>query len=178
MSSNHIGEKSYDICAMSGEQKFKRRQFSRQFVQRVLMGPPDMIQKELLDDDLQQNHDLSVWGFLLLKANPINIDEFQRGILEESNAKPFIGRMQPGEGLNFAASSSWTDPKVMDFGSEEVQAKVEEIGRCGGILNVLCLVFLYHIGFYGLVVLFGCYSWVNNPNLKSQDKTSPLSSQK
>lgn len=109
---------------LSGKQHFQRRKLSRQYIQRALMGPPDMFQKELLDTELQQNHDLSVWGFLLLKANPINIDEFQRRILEETNAKPLIGRMQPGEGMNFSTSSSWTDPKLLDFGSEEVQAKV------------------------------------------------------
>lgn len=107
---------------MSGDDSFSRKKFKRKVVKRVIMGPADHWNQALIADELASfDGALSVWGLLLQRDSPVQPEEFLEGLLPGLDSKPLVGKINVLEGINLSKPASWSDPKLLDFGSADVQ---------------------------------------------------------
>lgn len=107
---------------MSGDETFGRKKFVRKVVKRVIMGPVDLWNPALIADELASFEGaLSVWGLLRQQGNPVQPQQFLEGLLPSLDSKPLVGTINIMEGKNLCKPASWTDPKLLDFGSTDLE---------------------------------------------------------
>lgn len=110
------------LCHLAaGVEKWKKKKMQRSVVKRVLMAPPGDFTQQVLQDELAANPGLSVWGFLLEKDNALDMAAFMARICPDLDHEVRFGRVQPGVSGNLCKASAWTDPKVLNFGSEDIK---------------------------------------------------------
>lgn len=97
----------------------------RELVKRVIMGPKQLFSEPIIKDELAPDSSLHVWALLLERTNPIDTEHFLEMIQPSAEKDPLIGLCTPGQSDNLTNPSSWTDRKVLDFGSDETKARKE-----------------------------------------------------
>ena len=88
------------------------------------MGPVDHFSREKVLDDLSNYRGFEVWGLLAEdeERNRTDLKQFLDGLIPESKDDVFIGRISPMNAFDLTKPASWTNPSLLNFGSDNVKA--------------------------------------------------------
>lgn len=86
------------------------------------MGPEDSWTPNVIRDELAVSGGaLFVWGLLIQAHNPLGAEPFLERFLPDSDVKPLVGLINVQEGKDLCNPSGWSDPKLLNFGSEDIK---------------------------------------------------------
>lgn len=112
----------YLLCGSPGESRVNRDKVRRQYIKRVLMGPTELWNLDLLQDELSAQG-LSLWGVLVEASGALQVEQFllDMGVaLANEDSKVFIGRVSAEYPDNLLRPSEWVATDFINFG--DVQA--------------------------------------------------------
>lgn len=101
----------------------KKKKITRSYVTRVLMGPGDTFTPAKIQDEVNADDEIFVWGVLVEQHNMLNVQQFATDMSllpPGSDRELLIGRVSPEFPTNLTKPEQWTVKNFLNFGDVEV----------------------------------------------------------
>ena len=119
----NVSQANHAKSLLPGILEMKKPKLKRKIVRRVILGPRNLFNPEVLKDELDATG-LELWGLVWHESWPVDLQLFAAGVgIADHMDGLYVGKLSRNAPADLSEGNQWLSSKFLDFGAIEARGE-------------------------------------------------------